>query len=435
MINKHKETLKKIVPWIAMILIMYVMTLLKLPIIMTNLLFVFMTAFLMYRLWAEASDSKAEVLILMCGLGVRILVCLLDIYGSGFMTVPFSGDDSRHFFDTSVAYYHGDMSRLYTNYPYIILAIYKIAGLNRFAAQYVNILCWCFCGLLMQKSCGVLKVEKNLRLVAVGLLSVLPFHICISSILMRDMIVTLSIMLTTYLILRWMKSGNYINLFLGMIATAPVMLVHNCVLAMIAVMGLMAAFYSPKKCKFCIEKKCIIICGIAVLCVLLIVLIPPLGEKIFTQIPIFDGGIIDIINERLAYFYENSGGSTYLLNQYVSGYGDLIIGTFQRIGYFLFSPVPWMWRGLGDVVVFLISSCVYLTALVICGISFFFKKKDAFRFLFASVIFFVCAIFAWGVSNGGTAMRHREKLLGVAILLAVYSVQLIINKRKERKMN
>lgn len=427
--------IKNVVPWILIVGIMFMMTLLKSPLIITNLFFVITTSVLMYRIWGANRESRLELVLILLGFSLRILVCLIDIYGNDLVSIPFSGDDSNGFYITSVAYYHGDMSPIYTNYPYIIYAIYQVAGLNRFAVQYVNILCWGFCALLMKKSCTLLKIEKKLRIVAVGLLSIMPFHIFISSILMRDLIVTLSIMLTTYCILKWMQDGEYIYLLTGVVSTVPIMLVHNCVFAMLGVLGLMAAFYSPKKGRFCIEKKSIVFFGLAVMCVLIIVLVPSLGEKIFTQIPIFSGGIIDIINGRLSYFYRNSGGSTYLLNEYVSNYWDLFLGTFKRIGYFLFSPVPWMWRGLGDVVGFLASSSVFIVALIITAISFAYKKTNYFRLLFLAVIFFVSGIFAWGVSNGGTALRHREKLLGVVILLAVYSIQLIKNARKEQKIS
>lgn len=434
MIKKHEEILKKIVPWLAMVAVMYGMTLLKLPIIVTNLFFVVTTIFLVYRLWNEEKESKAELFLLMLGFGLRILVCLLDIYGSDLITVPFSGDDSMNFYTTSVEYYYGDTSRNYTYYPYIINAIYQVAGLNRFAAQYVNILCWCFCGLILQKSCKLLTIEGFLRTAAIGLLSVLPFHICLSSILMRDTIVALSIFWTTYHILKWMKNGETVNLLIPLLITLPVILVNNCVLAMLIVLGGVAAFYSPAKGKLSIEKKAIIIAAFGFGAIVAIALIEPLREKLFTQIPIFGGGIIQGINGRLKGFYEHAGGSTYLLNVYIENYWDLFVGTIQRIGYFLFSPVPWMWRGLGDIVAFLASSCVYLSALIIAGISFIYKKTDYFRLLLLSVMFFVSGIFAWGVSNGGTAMRHREKLLGVAILLAAYSIQLIINQRKNAKM-
>lgn len=430
--KKYDDPIKKIIPWILIVIMMYLMTLLKLPLIITNVFFVSITAICMYRMWNSNSESNIEVAIIWLGFALRILVCLIDIYGTEFITIPFSGDDSMHFYNTSVAYYHGDMSRIYTNYPFIINAIYQIAGLNRFAAQYVNILCWCFCALIMQKSCKLLQIEKNLRIVAIGLLSIMPFHICISSILMRDLIVTLSIMLTTYCLLKWMKEGNYWNLFIGVLATVPVMLVHNCVLAMLGVLGIMAALYSPEKGKFCIEKKCIVILAFGTVGVLAIALVPSLRNMIFTQIPIFNGGLIEMINDRLHYFYVMTGGSTYLLNEYVKNYWDLFVGTFQRIGYFLFSPVPWMWRGFSDIAGFLASVSMVLISTLLFVISFGYKKKDSYRTLLFMVIFFVSGIFAWGVSNGGTALRHREKLLGVLILLGVYTLQLIINARKER---
>lgn len=81
---------------------------------------------------------------------------------------------------------------------------------------------------------------------------------------------------------------------------------------------------------------------------------------------------------------------------------------------------------------FLASTSMTIIAVFSMVISFIYKKKAAYRTCLFEVILFVSGIFAWGVSNGGTAMRHREKLLGVIILLGVYSVQLIINARKER---
>lgn len=429
----RRNKMKKGYLWLILLIIIYLMNIMNVPTIIINILLVITTSLYMSFLWKKNRESNIEVALIILGFMVRIATCLLDIYGTELLTIPFSGDDTMHFYNTSVAYYHGDFSRVYTNYPYIINAIYQIVGLNRFAAQYVNILCWCFCALIMQKSCTLLKIEKNLRIIAIGLLAFMPFHICISSILMRDMLVAFSIMLTTYLIMKWMRDGKYLHLLVGVLISASAILLHNCVLAVLAVLAIMAACFSPGKEKFCIEKKGIAICILGFVGVAVLVLVPSVRNVVLSQFPSVEDGIFAAINGRLKYFYTNTGGSTYLLDVYVNNYWDLIIGTLQRMGYFLFSPVPWMWRGLSDIAGFLISVSVVIVSLAMMLVSFIYKKKDSFRALLIAIIFFVSGIFAWAVSNGWTALRHREKILGVLILLGVYSVQIIINAIRERK--
>ncbi len=428
-----KNILKPIVPWLLIVGIMYGMTLMKLPQIVTNLFFVLSTLACMLTLWKNAGESRIEEILILSGVAIRIIVCLIDIYGSGYVTIPFSGDDSLNFYHTSVEYYNGDMSRIYTNYPYILYAIYQIAGLNRFAAQYVNILCWCFCMLLLQKTCRLLKVEKKFRIIAVALYSFLPFQICISSILTRDMFVALSITLSTFCLLQWMLNGGLIFLVTGVVVTAPVILLNNCVVAVLGVLGLTAAFFSPEKKKFCVEKKCIWIMLMAIAVSAAALVVPKFRTILFTQIPVSGDGIINGINERLEFFYTYTGGSTYLLGQYVTDYKDLFFGTFERIGYFLFSPLPSMWRGFSDVAAFFASSCIYIMGVCAWVVSIFFVRRNFNRTILFLIPFSVSGIFAWGVSNGGTAMRHREKFLCIVILLIVYSLQLVKNTREVYK--
>ena len=57
------------------------------------------------------------------------------------------------------------------------------------------------------------------------------------------------------------------------------------------------------------------------------------------------------------------GGSSYA--QYVgdsSSIQNMLIYTIPRIGYFLFSPFPWQWRGISDIIAFVFSSMFYMYA-------------------------------------------------------------------------
>ena len=417
--------------WMLIVGILWILTCVGCPLIITNIFLVISTSICMYVLWKNNSSCKIEVFIICIGFALRLMVCLIDIYGNNLLTIPFSGDDSIHFFNTSVEYYYGDFSRIYTKYPYVLNAIYQVVGLNRFAAQYVNVLCWCFCMVLFQKSCKILELEKGFCLAVVVLYAFSPFNICISSILMRDMMVSLSITITSYCILKWMKSEQYIFLVFGAMATIPVILLHNCVLAMLGVLAIVAVFYSPQKGGFSIEKKGIIVACAMMIPLIIVFIVPPVRTVFLTQVPIANLDILSGINGRIGLLYQYSGSSTYLLNKYATNYWELFVGTFERIFYFLVSPIPGMWRGMSDVIAFCVSSSVYILAAIAIVISFFFKKRDAFRSVLILIIFFVSAIFAWGVSSAGTAMRHREKIVGVTILLIIYCIQQIKNARKD----
>lgn len=79
------------------------------------------------------------------------------------------------------------------------------------------------------------------------------------------------------------------------------------------------------------------------------------------------------------------------------------------------------------------SAIIYLLASIIWIASYFYKKVDAYRFVLFVENFATIVIYAWGNVNGGTAVRHREKILGTMLLLTMYSMKIILQGRKERK--
>ena len=102
--------------------------------------------------------------------------------------------------------------------------------------------------------------------------------------------------------------------------------------------------------------------------------------------------------------------------------------------YFIASPVPWMWRGLNDFAAFFGSSIFYIIV--------FWKtvklirhrrelnREDgmwAYFFVLFIMILFATFMFGWGVSNSGTALRHREKFTYIFVILFC-----LINEMKDR---
>jgi len=89
--------------------------------------------------------------------------------------------------------------------------------------------------------------------------------------------------------------------------------------------------------------------------------------------------------------------------------------------YFMFSPFPWQWRGIGDIITFLLSSCVYLY-IIINSIRYIRRtaKDEENRSIVVALLIvalLIAVVFSWGVTNTGTATRHRDKFIAIYAVL------------------
>ena len=111
--------------WIAIIGILYLMTLLHIPMVVKNLFLVTSSSICLYMLWKENSEIKWEVPVLILGLFARVAFACLDVY-AGFELPIGGGDDGITFMHTAIEYCQGDFHRQYTRYPYVLYAIFQI---------------------------------------------------------------------------------------------------------------------------------------------------------------------------------------------------------------------------------------------------------------------------------------------------------------------
>lgn len=434
--EKNKEQIMTVASVIVMISVMLIFKLLNFPLLITNIFFVASSFVFMNYWWKREAESKWELWIIWGAFVARVIICVLDIYAIDYIDIPFTGGDSVGYLAVAEEYYSGKMDRFYTYYPYVINAIFQVTGLNRFAAQFVNILCWCISAVIMQKSCSLLELKKEYRILTILFYSFMPVNMIYNSSLMREALPALAMMYLFYGILKWMKDGKYVSLIVAVVVSAPGFVLHNSMVVIWAVLALVLVLYSPEKQCFCIEKKSVFAFSIGVAGVVGIVFALA-NDMIAVQIPDFSNGIFNAINERLESFYRNYGGSTYLLNEYVYDYPSLFTGTIKRMIYFFFAPFPFFWRGFGDAFAFFASASIYIISVIFTISSLFFKKKDSYRFVMGTAVILVCGIFAWMVSNSGTAMRHREKFLGIVVLLGMYSFKIVREgwKCKREKTN
>ena len=430
---KKNNWIKLAALWLILILGLKVLTMLQAPLVLTNLVFVSASFALILISYMKNEENKWELIIFILAYLAHLLILFLDLYGRDYVTILHSGRDTETFFAISEQYFHGDFSETVTYYPYYLNAFYKIIGLNRFGAQYINVLGWCFSMILMEKSCKVLEIEGKLRVLALLLMAFAPNYMCITSVLLREGIIVAMNFLWFYCQIKWMKEGNLAYLAGCLIAPLISLGLHMSAIVFWGLTIIAAALYDPKKKEFRIQKKTVITLMVGIVGILVFLLIPATRRLITRKLPDFDEGFLNTINEMIAFASENNGGSSYLKDVYVTGYGDFILQTFVRMFYFYVSPLPMQWRGLSDAVAFVISSVPYLLSMVLSLVTVFIKKKDPYRTLMWGSFLLLSGICAWGVFNAGTAMRHRDKIIGIAILLLLCSIRDIMDVWKSRR--
>jgi hypothetical protein len=89
----------------------------------------------------------------------------------------------------------------------------------------------------------------------------------------------------------------------------------------------------------------------------------------------------------------------------------------------LFSPLPFEWRELSDVVVFCVDSLFYIVLTVMMFLRPLLGKTVQLKRFLIYAVLVVTLIFSIGTSNAGTAVRHRAKFLPVMVLAAAVSMQ------------
>lgn len=111
------------------------------------------------------------------------------------------------------------------------------------------------------------------------------------------------------------------------------------------------------------------------------------------------------------------GESAYLPGMEIKSLVDMILYGPIKMFYFLASPLPMNWRGFNDIFAFLIDSSIYIWILLFTVLNLKYVKKKALAIGIIVILLTTSFIFGIGVSNAGTAMRHRQKIFPIVILL------------------
>ena len=112
----------------------------------------------------------------------------------------------------------------------------------------------------------------------------------------------------------------------------------------------------------------------------------------------------------------------------------LIVNSPIRMFYFLASPLPWDWRGLNDMIAFIGNALLYTVSLYYGFKSIKNKNFENKNIIIVLLIIALASAFlySWGVSNAGTALRHRDKFIVNFILILIVSFD--ASRKSRRKI-
>src|SRR5699024_3102272 len=193
--------------------------------------------------------------------------------------------------------------------------------------------------------------------------------------------------------LKWLNCSNNKYIFVSAILLIGSSLFHSAMIFIGIVYIFFYVFYKPliKKWSFSPIKILLII-------MLIPIIIGISHNAIFSKIPDLS---VDSLEDTVLRKSDSSRGRTgYLQEVSPNSIVEAVFQTPVRVIYFLFTPFPWQVKSFSDVYGFLLDTVpVYL--------------------LFIFLLLLSIAIpFSWGVANYGTAIRHRQKIVWIFIIIA-----------------
>ncbi len=349
---------------------------------------------------------KAQILL---GYFLRIGLLYFDLFANRFFVLPNSGADADMFYNYAVRYMnYGGSTR--TFYPVIMGSVFKLIGINRLYGQFLSMLS------SIAALCIFVYIIKELNICdetatkVIGIVMLLPNAAILSSLFLREAIACMLITISIYMLALWMKRKSEFYFLLAILFSLPAALLHSGIIGIPVSYLIIRLLYDKYNNRIRLRFTNVV-ASLALVLIFTYVFsnYRNVSDALLSKMMNVDS-LEDIANTN------DTAGSSYAA--YVgnsNSIANMIVYTFPRLLYFLFSPFPWQWRGVNDIITFFFSSLFYLVAItsVISYIKRNNRDNDAALLSFFMIALITTFIFGWGVSNAGTAARHRDKLFTI----------------------
>jgi len=367
----------------------------------------------MFRKYNARDFDWIALFVVFTGFFIRVFLLYWDLNFRHIFVLPNSGVDSEGFYAAAL----GLTERRAGNFTRIMGWIFSLFGPQRYIAQFFNLLLGISTIFISLNLLRKVTTNKNstILLLTVGIL--LPYYMIMNVIFLREALISFFVTCGLYFFISWFKDGKLWGMFLCMVCSLVVGLLHSG--SIIVALGFAVCFvlYDRKRKSFRVTSKTLL-----------------QGAFFFMMFFVFDIIFDDALFGRLLYadvaslttFAERETGDsayTFFIHTGVEAL-DFLVNTPFRMLYFLFSPFPWYWRGPFDIIAFIFSAGFYITSYIVAFLAL--RRKDVINKEYI-VMFLILGlvnafVFGWGVRNIGTAMRHRDKFLSIHLLLLTFSI-------------
>ncbi len=391
-----------------------------------GLVLVIITLFI-FIIWVMTNRkiTKRQRLLLILGYFIRLAIIITRNLTN--ITLLYTNDDALGFHNRGILVANNLsllQKRIYGGYYTKILGIlYYLVGVNRLFAENINVLLSIGIYYNVFIIINQFDIKDNFkRNLLETILVFLPNGIFISASLLREMLIGLFAILSLRYCFNYLnlKDKKYIFLCLSSIMIASIF--HSGILFLICGYVLAISFYNfkEKKINMDIKKATVFL----ILSIALFVFYLSYGD-------IFASKIVNVDVEKTIES-EAGGGSAYLGGKEINDIGDVIIYTIPKTIYFMFSPMPWDWRGVVDMITFLLDSLIYLYLIynIIKNHKYLTNERKSVIDVLLFGLILTIVVYALGTANAGTATRHRYKIFPYLITITALCMD-----SKEKKSN
>ena len=348
------------------------------------------------------------------GFFARVFSMFWDLYAKDIFVLANSGPDAERFYQQAIDFSQ-NISMIFTQggeiYSKINGLIFYLVGKERILIQYINVLLGLSIIFLVYKILRLLEIDRKIVTLILILTSFFPNSIVMSSIFLREIYPSFFVTASLYYFIKWFKKARYLDMLLTFIMLAIASSFHSGVIGLGTGYIITFLFYKKERQVLRFSRKTSIrFISIAIIISLGFILY---GDNILSKFNLIDG-----INDFYSRINSRTGESAYLKNLLINNPIELLVFAPIKSFFFFTAPLPMDWRGIVDAAAFSLDSLLYLSVLV-----YLLKNRNKFgerkTLVIALVIMIFGAglIFGLGVSNTGTAIRHRQKLIPIFLIL------------------
>lgn len=375
--------------------------------ILINIIFVFLIL-MSYK-------DKKKVLFFSAFLS-RVVFMFWDMYATHIFVLPNSGADTESFYANSIAI--ANNLSLFKNardgiYSQINGLLFYFIGPQRMVGQYVNVLLGLSTVFIIYRILLLLEIDSKVLTFILLIAAFFPNSMIMSAVFLREIFPTFFVAVSLYYFVKWFKEPKSIYIFLSLLFIGIASMFHSGVIGI--VLGYIYGYLFYKK-----EQNIFRFSNRTITTFIIIVIIGSLGFTVLGDKMFKKFRNVDKFTDIYAVGTHSGSftGSDYLKGLTISNPIQFILFAPIKTIFFLTAPLPINWRGLMDIFTFFTDSMLYLGTII-----YYLKYKKCFGDRHAIVLSIVVMIigasiiFGIGVSNAGTAVRHRQKLIPLFLVL------------------